>query len=56
VAIDSLLVDLVETERRAHRLPTLVARGTPPSHITAAAGLGLGIVDRQRIRVVSATA
>lgn len=54
VAIDSLLVDLVETERRAHRLPTLVARGTPPSHVTAAAGLGLGVADRQRIRVVSA--
>lgn len=56
VAIDSLLVELIETERRAHRLPSLVARGTPPSHVTAAAGLGLGIADRRRIQVVSAAA
>ena len=52
VAIDSLLVQLIETERRAHRLPTLVARGTPPAHVTAAAGLGLGVADRSRIRIV----
>lgn len=52
VAIDSLLVELIETERRAHRLPTLVARGTPPSHVTAAAGMGLGVADRTRIRIV----
>lgn len=53
VAIDSLLVELVETERRARRLPTLVARGTPPSHVTAAAALGVGIADRRRMRIVS---
>jgi uncharacterized protein (DUF362 family) len=52
VAIDALLVQLVEMERRAHRLPTLVARGTPPSHVTAAAALGLGIADLASLDVV----
>lgn len=51
VALDSLEVELIETERRAHHLPTLVARGTPPSHVTAAAGLGLGIADRGRMEL-----
>lgn len=56
VAIDSLLIRLIEAERRAHRLPTLVARGTPPSHVTAAAALGLGIADPRRIHVIQAHA
>lgn len=50
VAIDTLLVDLIEADRRARRLPALAARGTPPSYIAAAAGLGLGIGETSRIR------
>jgi len=49
VALDTLLIDRIEHERREHRLPSLTARGTPPGHVAAAAALGLGIGELARI-------
>lgn len=42
VALDQMVIDLVEADRRARRLPSLDARGTPPAHVAAAEQLGLG--------------
>ena len=51
VALDRIAIDLVEADRRARRLPSLAARGTPPSHVEAAEALGLGTATRSRIRI-----
>ncbi len=52
VALDAIAIALVETDRRARRLPSLERRGTPPAHVAAAAALGLGVADPRRIQIV----
>jgi uncharacterized protein (DUF362 family) len=57
VAIDTLLLDVIEERRRAEKAPSVWDRSAPgnlvrePGHISYAAALGLGVADRARIAV-----
>lgn len=51
VAMDMIGWEIVEQHRAKHNLPTLTAQGREPAYIQAAGDLGLGIADRQRIRL-----
>ena len=55
VAMDAIGHDLVAKARADHRLPTLEAMGRPAAYIQAAADLGLGIADREKIQLQSVT-
>jgi uncharacterized protein (DUF362 family) len=52
VAIDTLILEIVNRHRVAHRLrPIEEDRRRPPRHIATAARIGLGVADRARITV-----
>ncbi len=55
VAMDAVGHDLVARARADHRLPSLEALGRPAAYIQAAADLGLGIANRDQIRLRSVT-
>jgi hypothetical protein len=55
VAMDATGWDLVEKARADYNLPTLAAAGREPLYIKAAADLGLGVFDRNQIRVKEIT-
>jgi len=52
VALDVVLWELLEGLRRQKKLPTLTADKRRPMHILTAAKHGLGVGDRQRIKLV----
>ncbi len=52
VAMDRVLLDIVQAKRKEHRLPDLYRTPRPPKHIHTAAKLGLGTDDLQKVEVV----
>jgi uncharacterized protein (DUF362 family) len=55
VAMDAVGWEIVEKERANFKLKSLTEEGRTPAYIRAAADLGLGIADRQRIRIKEVT-
>lgn len=55
VAMDTVGWEIVEKFRAEKKLKTLTAEGRPPAYIQAAADLGLGIADRERIQLSEIT-
>jgi uncharacterized protein (DUF362 family) len=51
VALDTVGWDVIEEARRVNGLPTLARAGREPAYIRAAADLGLGVHDRNTIRL-----
>ena len=51
VAMDAIGWEVVEAHRAKNHMQTLTAQGREPAYIQAAADLGLGIADRQKIRL-----
>ena len=51
VAMDAVGWEIVEKFRAENKLKSLTDEGRPPAYIPAAAGLGLGVADRQKITV-----
>ena len=51
VALDVIGWNLIENLRKENNLPTLKAAGREPSYLKAAAELGLGIFDTNKIRL-----
>lgn len=56
VAIDAIGWDVVEAARKERRLPTLTEARREPRYIRTAAELGLGVFDRNEIRLRSVEA
>ncbi len=53
VAMDAVGWDVVEASRKQRRLPTLTEARREPRYIRTAADLGLGVLDRNQIRLTS---
>jgi uncharacterized protein (DUF362 family) len=53
VALDTVGWDVIEQFRKANELPTLTHLGREPAYIRTAAELGIGVHDRNAIRVKS---
>jgi uncharacterized protein (DUF362 family) len=51
VALDTLGWDVIEAARKANDLPTLTRAGREPGYIRTAAELGIGVHDRNAIRL-----
>ena len=54
VSMDAIGWDVVERSRKARRLPTLTEARREPRYIKTAADLGLGVFDRNDIRLTTA--
>jgi len=55
VAMDAVGWEIVEEFRKKNRLKTLTAEGRAPAYIKAAADLGLGVADREKIQLKEVT-
>ena len=53
VALDAVGSDLVDKERKLHRLRTLAEVGRPSKYIHSAGDLGVGVADLNAIRLTS---
>jgi uncharacterized protein (DUF362 family) len=51
VAVDTVGAEIVEDFRKKNRLLSLTQEGRPPAYLQTAADLGLGVHDREKIRL-----
>lgn len=55
VALDAIGAELVDLERKNHRMPLLAGVGRHPKYLRSAGELGLGVWERERISVDNVT-